>query len=343
MVSCQIFGRGPTSVSLSLNWVEPVRSENGGLTRRINFETDFPPGVSSLLPLPVNFSVIAPASLAVPGEDGMDFAWTMPLLVRTRSAEPIPYAVSRNFGLDFDASDQKRPIIEVVTFLPFPRADAPPEEQFTPQFFIGMNIDSRQLGAKDNYFGSVVCFGGKVVFQFVSSERTSQCIFADPYHATPFRSELLAALTPEELASTPERAGTIDIFVYRLTRSFSDLIKGAIPSFGFGSDLSLPNGTLEHTFGRGSPTRSYNPSRGLSGIAGGGQKPALPSPSSVPKEVGDTRVSEGTAGKRGVTKTLSGYSLDPAFPFQQISIRVLGVREGAREALIRTLESIGSS
>ena len=198
-----------------LRWVEPVRSDKGGLSRRIDFETEFPEGVRPLLPLSTDLCVYAPASLAVPGEEGMDFAWTMPLLVRTQPAESIPYDVRYALNLSFDVLRQ-RPVIEVVTFLPFPRVDAPPEEQFTPQFFIGMNVDSRQLGAKDNYFGSVVRFGGKVVSQFISSNPTSLLVFADPYHHTPFRAEMLAALSPDELASTPERAGTIDIFVYRL-------------------------------------------------------------------------------------------------------------------------------
>ncbi|MEK6978638.1 MAG: hypothetical protein AABW86_00300 [Candidatus Micrarchaeota archaeon] len=321
----------------ALKWIEPVSEGKGGLSRRIDFEKDFPQGVSTLLPLPINFNVFAPSSLVVPNEEGMSFAWTMPLLVRTRPEEPIPSEVSGRFGWSFYASRQKRPIIEVVTFLPFPRAGAPQEEQFTPQFVVSMDIDRRQLGSEDNYFGSMVRFGGKVVSQFVTSQRTSSLVFADPYHSTPFRAELLATLSQDELASTPENAGTLDIFIYRLSKVLD--IKSIIST-----SESASQGLSSTSWGqfrglRGDYTLSA-PSRGLTSISGGGQKPSLPSPSKVQKEVGDTRVGEGTQGEAVKFDHLEGYGFDSNFPMQQISIRVLGVREGAREALVRTLESI---
>lgn len=329
-----------------LKWVSPVSGDKG-ISRRIDFEREFPGGVSVLMPVPMNINVMAPAKLLVPGEDGMDFIWTMPLLTRTKPSESLPARVMDQLGLSSQPS-KRRPIIELVSFLPFPRRDAPPEEQFTTEFFVSIGIDSRHLGSSNNYFGAIVRFGDKAVSQFVSPDRTSLVVVADPYHQTLFRAEMLVSLTQEQLANTPENAGTLDIFVYRMTKAF-DIKKfiefagsgaGSISDIHGGSRGSLSYGSGGDSF-KGGLSRGGEWS-GLSSIVGGAQKPSLPSPASVPKEVGDTRVSEGTRGEAVRYETLEGYGFDAGFGIQQISLRCLGVREGARDATIEAITKIAS-
>lgn len=330
-----------------LKWVSPVSGDKG-ISRRIDFEREFPGEVSVLMPVPMNINVMAPAKLLVPGEDGMNFTWTMPLLTRTKSSENLPARVREQLGLSFQTS-KTRPIIEVVSFLPFPRRDAPPEEQFTTEFFVSIEIDNRYLGSSDNYFGAIVRFGDKIVSQFVSPDRTSLVVVADPYHQTLFRAEMLVSLTQAQLASTPENAGTLDIFVYRIAKAFdyrkliefdgsgagsiSDIHGGSRGSLSYGgSDLSKSSGSSPLHGGYG----------GLSAITGGGQRPSLPAPADVPKEVGDTRVGEGTRGEAVKYETLEGYGFDAGFGVQRVSLRCLGVREGARDATIEAITKIAS-
>jgi hypothetical protein len=63
-------------------------------------------------------------------------------------------------------------------------------------------------------------------------------------------------------------------------------------------------------------------------------------PADVTKEVGETRVGEGTKGKAVNYQTLEGYGFDSGFGVQQVSIRCLGVREAATEATIQALEQM---
>ena len=140
----------------------------------------------------------------------------MPILTRMRESGTIDQNVAACIGGAYSA--KLRPTIEIVSFLPFPRRDAQEEEQFRPEFFITLHVDS-DLGNPDNYFCAVVRFGGKLIKQFVTSERTSLVITADPYNNTLFRAaEMIADLSAEELAQTPENAGIMEIFVYRVAK-----------------------------------------------------------------------------------------------------------------------------
>ncbi len=349
-----------------LKWVSPVRTERGGISREVDF-ADYPQGVSTFMPLPMRVSVVAPAKVLVPGE-GMDFAWTMPLLTRVRPAQELPMDVRGKLGIY--GADKTRPTVEIVTFLPFPRADAPSEEQFSPEFFVALDIDKRHLG-EDTYFCAVIRFGGKLVAQMVHPDRTSVVVVADPYHETLFRAEMLVSLTKAELAKTPDKAGTLEVYVYRIAKrtvrefDYTRFIKdiGSISSLGGSSTTPLDR--FDDLF---SPTRSddFEPTRGgddyflggggmkggssfstlggssrrFTSIPGGAQKPTLPTPAAAPKEVGDTRVSEGTKGEAVQYNTLEGYGVDSGFAVAHISLRCLGVREASREATIRILESI---
>ncbi len=324
--------------------MSPVQGEKG-ISRRIDFEKEFPEGIDVLRPVPMNIAVMAPANVLVP-QEGMNFGWTMPILTRMVPAEALPAAVTEKLS-GKSSSSKTRPGVEVVTFLPFPRADAPSEEQFRTEFYVTLSIDAHQLGATDNYFGAIVKYGDKIVSQFVTSERTNILVFADPYHQTLFQAEMLVGLSSEELAKTPEKAGTLDIFVYRISKGYNFkkmLDVGSLLDFGTG--LNSPSRGLL-TFGGGDLFRGGSPTRGggfpsLSSITGGGQKPALPTPASVPKEAGDTRVKEGTAGQAVEYSSLEGYSFDSSFAVQRISLRCIGVREAAREATIAALESIAA-
>ncbi|MDO8553339.1 MAG: hypothetical protein Q7S22_00900 [Candidatus Micrarchaeota archaeon] len=327
-----------------LKWVTPVRDEKKGISRRMDFATEFPEGVGVIMPVPMDIGIYAPSRILVPNE-GMDFAWTMPILTRTRPAEDFPAEVTRKLSV----SSTTRPTIEVVTFLPFPRADAPVEEQFKPEFSVMLSIDGKQLGASDNYFGAVARFGGKIIDQFFTPLRTYLQVFADPRHQTHFSAEMLVNLSAAELAATPENAGTLDIYIYRLRKAFdirnlSDKIKGleALDSYlGSSRGDVLPFDFGATKGGSSMPTRPF--SGNLSSIPGGAQRPSFPSPVATLKEVGETRVGEGTKGDRIETNSLEGYGFDPDFAIQRLSIRCLGVREASREATIRALEQLAAT
>jgi hypothetical protein len=260
------------------------------------------------MPAPLELGVYAPANAVVPGED-LNFAWTMPMLTRMQLPEEVPKEF-RGHSIKSLGTPTMRPTIDIVSFLPMPRAGAPPEEQFVTEFFVRITMDSNQLGDSTNYFGTIAKFGNRTIPQLVDKQEL--VVLADPHNSTMFSARMLISLSTEELARTPEDAGRLDIFVYRLTQNpYNKIVFSTTKGYDFGS---IERG--------GSETMGYHP------------PPKL--------EVGDVSIGEGKKGEHIDTERLEDYELDPAFPIQQISIRLLGVREGSREALIQTLEQIQS-
>ncbi len=340
----------------NLKWVEPNQGERG-ITRRIDFASEFPEGVTPLMPLPMKVSVMAPIVISQEGEAHFAFTsdllptdqlvmWTMPLLTRIKPATPVPSEVTGCMGL---SSPKTRSAIEVVSFLPFPRLGAPEPEQFSTEFVLSLDILA-DLRA-DDYFAGVVRFNGQVVKQFVNDNRNSVLVFADPFHTTMFRAQMLVNLSAEELAKTPDDAGTLDVFVYRIIRAIPKIkiLDIIIPDISESLDsINQREPAMTFDFRDSSPNRDSSPSSAGSKafrptvISGGGQKPTLPSPTVVPKEVGDVRVAQGTKGTKAVYDELHGYGPDPNFAVQQVSFRLLGVREGSRESAITALEAIAA-
>ncbi len=328
----------------NLRWVEPKQGDKG-ISRRIDFASDFPEGVGVLIPVPMGINVYAPAKQLVPGED-LGIAWTMPMLVRTAPASDLPLDIRSN--LSVFGNHKTRPTVEVVSFLPFPRAGAPPEEQFQTEFFVRLDIDA-DLGSSDSFFCGIVRYGGKVIKQFVdSSNRSSIIVVADPYHQTLFKAEMLVTLTEEQLATTAPDAGILDIFIYRVKKGGFSIKDFDLSKLGLGGDNvihfdNFRSPDISPIMGGDSlsgTTRS--PTKGLSSVPGLGLPPSLPSPAATPKEVGDVRVGEGTKGEAVQYETLEGYAFDSGFAVQRVSIRFLGVREASREATIQALEQLAA-
>ncbi|MBI5228220.1 hypothetical protein HY988_06535 [Candidatus Micrarchaeota archaeon] len=318
-----------------LAWVEPAQTEKGP-SRRVDFAKEFPEGVDVLMPVPMSISVVAPANVLVPNEN-MNFTWTMPILTRLNPTQELPHEVKLEIG-GFLGNPRPRPGIEVVTFLPFPKADAPVEEMFAPEFYISLGIDPKQLGSGDSYFTAVVRVGGKIISQFVTSDRSSVIVLADPYHSTLFKSEMLMNLNAEELARTPENAGKLEIYLYRITKGETrKKIAFDATIYDFGSGECGLSPTISSRGLDPSPMRRA----GLTSIAGDGQRPTVSDPASVAAEVGETRVSAGTAREAVNYSTLEGYGFDGGFLVQPITIRCLGVRERSGEATLAALERIG--
>ena len=198
-----------------LRWIEPQRVQGRGIYRRVDFAEEFPEGVRPFMPVPMNISVVAPATILVPGE-GLDFNWTMPLL--TRMSEFEGSLDSKVFSaMGFLSAPSVRNRVEAVSFLPFPKVGASHEEQFTPEFMVSIQVDS-PLGNPANYFNAVAVYNGTVVNQFVSGVPKHVQVYADPSTHTCFNGQMLITLSAEELAATPENAGELEIYVYRICR-----------------------------------------------------------------------------------------------------------------------------
>lgn len=313
-----------------LTWVEPIVDEKRGITRPIDFDEEFPGGVSPLSP--INLAVIAPANILVPGEN-LNVNWTMPLLKRSSVAEALPPEVRTMVG----GASKTRPIIDVVSFLPFPRNGAPPEESFSPEFLVTMEISNKMLGDSKNLFFAIARYGGKLIPQFVNTDTPgSLCISADPAHQTLFKAEMLVNLGAEDLASTPSNAGVLDIFILRLCESYMAKIAKSITIGSRMNDIA-PTREMYKMDYTPPVQRDDTPfadlrrqKRHLASIPGGAQAQSLPAPERTAKEVGDVRLSDGTAGERIETRRVEDYEPDRGFAAQQVRIRFLGVREGPR-------------
>jgi hypothetical protein len=346
-----------------LQWVEPVRTEERGVTgvtRAIDYSTDFPEGVTPLTPTPMEISVLAPANRIVPGED-IPVAWTMPLLTRmSPTPSSLDAGVQSVIGAPIIGGPSPKSTIDVVAFIPFPRAGAPAEEQFKPEFYVSLYMTG-DLGLPTNMYAAVVRYGGKTIRQYVCSDVPRLVrAYADPSNETLFSAKMLVDLNTNELALTDDNAGQLEIFVYRITK--------AAPPFKFniGEKYGFPNNPGRDYSSGGSPfksgtgidlgpTRSMGPSKGAGGYDGGFKRsssspfslhsggslpPRRLSPASAPKEVGDVRLSEGTAGKEVRTNQLTGYEFDSGFGIQPVRIRFQGVREGSLDASLAAVRSM---
>ncbi|MDO8642274.1 MAG: hypothetical protein Q7R76_01630 [Candidatus Woesearchaeota archaeon] len=327
---------GDRSQIEGLRWIAPENDPQAGIRRTVDFAYEFPEGVTFLYPTPMDISVVAPAKVLVPNE-GMDFYWTMPLLSRMSPApETLDTRVGNELGRPGKPSLRNR--IDLVSFLPFAKQGAPPEEQFSPEFYVSLAIRA-PLGDADNYFGAIALYNGRPIKQMVNgSDHAHLEILADPYHATLFKAEMLVSLQPEELATTAANAGELEIFVYRMAQHPAtmklDVAKlFTLGTLGLGGDGETGSRSL--SFGGSDLTRSMSRGLSLTGLSPSYQPPVAPA--QAPKEVGDVRLGEGTKGDAvGYTK-LEGYQVDESFGIQPIRIRFLGVREQseqqAREAL----------
>ncbi len=325
-----------------LQWVEPVRREKG-IDRCLDFAAEFSDGVTPLYPTPLSVAVIAPGNRLFPGED-INAAWTMPLLTRMSPAPTsLSFDICSKLG-SYTSPVSLRNRIDVVSFLPFPRADAPADEQFNPEFYVQLYVRA-DLGKPDNYFGAVVRYGGKVIKQHVTEDPRALLIFSDPSHAGLFSAEMLVNLSAAELASTPANAGELEIFLYRITKGLAIKEPSYVFEGGYGVGSSSSYGrdkdSIFQGFTRGGDTATRGGSFGGSGrlftSIPGGSGMYKPSPAAAPKEVGDVRVGEGSKAGKVETSSLEGYRYDSSFGVQPICIRFLGVREAseasARDAL----------
>ncbi|MBI2148588.1 hypothetical protein HYU23_02820 [Candidatus Woesearchaeota archaeon] len=329
-----------------LTWVEPKRVEGKGITRSIDFNSEFPDGIVPLMPIPINVNIVAPANILVPG-GGLEIAWTMPILTRMGGALDISREIIEAIGYSSTEKPTTRNTIEVVSFLPFPKADAPEEEKFKPQFYVMVDVNGNHLEKLDNYFGAVVRHNGKVIKQFVNNTRTMIPIYANPYNQTLFNADMLISLSEEELLATPKNAGHLEIYVYRITQGGLDYKKRLdFSSIGAGGDLiDFPSANKyggNRSLGFESPYRGGNSFRGLSSISGLGMEKKLTSPSEAEKEVGDVRIGEGDALGKVDASPLEGYVFDKPFGIQPIRIRLLGVREASQDVVRSALEDIAT-
>ena len=332
-----------------LQWVEPERIEGKGITRKIDFASEFPEGINYLMPVPMDLSVVAPASLLVPGEDIQAF-WTMPLLTRmVQTNYSLDGSVRSHMGLDSFSSLTLRNTIDVVSFLPFPKADAPEEERFKPEFAVTLEIRAG-LGKPTDYFAAVAKYGNKVIKQFVTGGLPNYVVvLADPKTQTHFSADMLVNLSKEELASTPEDAGVLEIYVYRVTegglkiKDIKDVyLPQSLSDKGLGQDFSPKrfSGGRDLFFSSAGPTKGLS-ERSLTPL------PSLPRTEktpvyNVPKQVGDVKVGEGTRGEEVKYETLEGYGYDSGFAIQPIRIRLLGVREASEEAAKKALQNMAA-
>ncbi len=341
-----------------LQWVQPQIIEGRGISREIDFSSQFPEGVTPLLPTPMYLSVVAPADRLVPGEN-IPTRWTMPLLTRIDSESMIlSESVRGELGIG-TSHISLRPTIDVVSFLPFPKVGAHAEEQFKPEFYISLHINA-DLGNAGNIYGAVVKYGNQVTKQYVvDGMPKTVLVFADPKYETLFSGEMLVNLSATELAATPQDAGILEVYVYRLTKSkprvdisklggsaydLSRLIQDFIPErstppLNYGNHSKFP--TVRETaplpsfdlssLMNAEPTRESQPARPHFQALPTLPRLELPAPAAVPKEVGDVRIREGTRGEEVNATVTYDYMLDRAYGIQPIRFRFLGVREGTYE------------
>ena len=326
----------------NLTWVEPHCEESKGITRSIDFSSEFPEGITPLSPLPLSISIMAPAEVLVPGED-LKVSWTMPVLTRMTGGVKLEDKAKGVIGYDPLSTPSVRNAIDVVSFLPFPKVGASEDESFKPQFYIVVDVKGKHLGDTNNYFNAVVKYGDKLVRQFVNDTRTVVPIYANPHNQQLFSADMLVNLGAEELASTAADAGILEVYVHRITPGG---VSKKLLDFGFGSGsiIDFPgsgykDGGMSSTFGG---IGDFDFSRGLTSL------PTLPresgvSPRDAKKEIGDVRIGEGQAGEKVQYSSLEGYALDKRFGVQPVRIRLLGVRETSYDAARDALSNLGKT
>ncbi len=281
----------------------------------------------------MNLTVVAPGSQIVHEAD-LDVAWTMPLLTRMTQYEcALDRRVQEEMG--FSQSPMIRNRIDAISFLPFPKADASAEEQFTPEFMIHVEIDA-DLGEPDNYFAIVAKYGNKVIKQMVTDNYPKFVrVYADSATRTHFNAQSLGDPDAATLASTPDKAGELELYLHRITKG----------GFNLRKDIDL--GSLIH-FSEYGDSRTLSLSDGLKGGGAYRGLHALPSIPKVPvvssaqaqKEVGDVALGEGIRGERVSYTPLEGYVADVPYGVQPIRIKFLGVREASQDAALQALHGL---
>ena len=193
----------------------------------------------------------------------------------------------------------------------------------------------RQALANKQYIAAVVLSKDRTIRQYINgSNPAAVLLFSDPSCQELFKAQMLVNLSEAMLASTPENAGVLSVFLYKVVEQPEVVIPPLFVGLhGFGRDLDILRPM------RGGDSFHESPLKELTPIVGGGIKPTLPSPKSEPKEVGDVSVSSGTKGQKLETKAVR-VELDTTFAVQRLDVRLLGVREGARDSLIQVLEQV---
>jgi hypothetical protein len=356
-----------------LSWVEPTHDPKQGIRRKIDFSAEFPDdGTTPLYPVPMHITVGAPADKIVPDED-IQAIWTMPLLTRMGPApESLDFKVQSSMGLGYGTNVSLRPTIDVVSFLPFPKADANEDEQFTPEFYVTLDLDT-PVGV-DEYLAAVAVYGGKVIQQFVSDDGFI-AVKADPKTNTLFSAQMLMSMSAEELAETAADAGELEIFVYKVSKAAAkpvydiktildgkkhedivDLpgVDSIIPSCYSGEDLGAgykggfhnPSLSVPSYLSLGGTTKGFGGSSfpPLSVHSSQPEPEALAiSPEAAAKEVGNVKLGEGKRGAQAEYDTVTGLGYDAAFGVQPIRIQFVGVREASEAASQRKLETIAAN
>lgn len=340
-----------------LRWAEEQQDDSKLLLRTFDFSDRFPEGVDQLIPVPVSVSVAMPGD-SIDSNLG-DVMFGLPTLAKMSAAEPLDSRVAYKMNAH---GVKTRPVLDVVTFVPFPSANARAQEQFNPEFFIYLNVlETLQEG---QYFQAIAKYGNNVVTQFLSDPtfRNLIAVYADPYHRQPFKARSLISMGAEERESMPLDCDMMGIYIGKNIpgavrpqmdlSGYMDLFKGLNLDYGHpnttydldghnpksGADLSrgrFYSGT--ELFSLGGPTRGgslggeYKGSGSsttlslLSGGGGSGYKP--PKPFAKPEAL-TVAIEEGKKRDRVQTESVSGLTYDPSWSIQCIRLKVVGVREG---------------
>ncbi|MBI3032121.1 hypothetical protein HYY69_01495 [Candidatus Woesearchaeota archaeon] len=323
-----------------LTWIQPVHDPKAGIRRTVDL-SEYPlpgEGPTPLLPLPMNIAVVAPGNRLTSGEVA-DVNWTMPLLYRVTPASiSLDARVSGNFGF---TPSSYRPTIDVVSFLPFPAADASPEEQFKPEFFIHLSVDRKHV-SEGTYFGAVVRYKGGVVKQFVDNSG-NLLIFADPKHQTLFNAELLATMSAKQLADTPANAGELEVYVVRYQKAATiPQIKSFDITSIYDSSRGLVRGSGS-SYDGGSLLSSLKSLPSLHAVPDLPKpySPVQPSPASKPAvEVGQVSVSKGSGLEKEVAYDTVSLVPDRDFAVQSLKFTLLGVRKGTNVQAYDALRAV---
>lgn len=348
----------------ALSWAPLVDEKTA---RRIDFDQEFPEGVSPLTGF--KFNIVLSAASFFPNEQGLNGITLLPTYVGLRPAEPLPLEISISLRDRLIASPppSRRPIVNAVCLVPFPAADAIESEQFNPQFFITVEIPPSYFQDPTDMFTGIVRYGGKNIGAVFLNEGGSHLLFAAAANGEIklFSAAMLANLSAAEQAATAPDAGNLEICIVRLTKrpliyygQFFDFGAPAIQTSNL--ILSEPPSAPSIDLGSTRSTGGYGDYRSddfggnckggdfggnyRGGDFGGGYKgnsspvpylrpvPAPPKPAPVvraPNEVGQVKVTEGVSGGETSERSMNGYHVDTAFDVQRLRITVLGIRPGA--------------
>jgi hypothetical protein len=363
----------------NLQWVEPAKDPIGRMRRRpIDFDSEFPEGVTPFTPISLDVCIVAPSHKIAPDDDlaiqEQDLkepvegdlppdiplmTYSLPILTRMKKWEGDLDSRVKSASRAHSGTGTVRNVIDIVSFLPFPGADVSEDDRFKPEFQIVLRVNA-PLEDK-MYYGAVLKYGGKCVTQLLSGQDNGGVIpiSPDPHHNQAFSAEMLITMSAEQLAATPEGAGDVEIYLYRVREGvdYSALFtKNIITAEGTGGDITdifsgdrgaqLFSSDSSPTRGGGTP--SFDLGYRDLGTSKGGLRPLPstydpkpePSPAEVTKEVGRVSVSAGSKGRRVETGSVTNPVFDSDFGIQPIHIEFLGVREGSYDSARSTLEIV---